>query len=262
MEEPSYRLLRPFRFPGILKAWWNEEITDHYDWLNPVADIYESLDSLEDIEEKVGLLLEDTDGDGTPDYYDQEPNTEKGAWTWDNGVTVDLDEDDVPDYRDDEPASEKGSIVDAKGVMVDKDKDRVPDYRDDDTNTPEGVFVRPNGTHDAGGVGGACCNCNDVTLPTIIFDRGSSKVKPEFYGVLYSVAEKMKECPDLEVKATGYAIRSKSQANLAVKRTNAIIEHLNQTYNIPRDRFEVNTEGDAPSGLEYSDRRIDLDHKK
>jgi len=243
-----------------LKLGGKDNIKEHYDWLNPVESIYKTMDSLEKIGEKVELLLVDTDGDGVADYYDKEPDTEEGAWAWGSGVAADIDGDKVPDYRDDEPFSEKGSIVDENGVMIDVDNDKVPDYRDEDTKTPAAFFVKPDGTHEvkvAGG-GAGCCNCDDVILPSIIFDDGSTRVKPEFYGVLYSVAEKMKECPNLEIIATGYALRSKSQANLAVKRTNAIIEHLNQTYSIPRDRFGVDTEGFAPSDLQYRGRRIDL----
>jgi outer membrane protein OmpA-like peptidoglycan-associated protein len=237
-----------------------DNIKDHYDWLNPVESIYKTMDSLEKIGEKVELLLVDSDGDGVADYYDTEPETEEGAWAWGNGVAADIDGDKVPDFRDDQPFSEKGSIVDANGVMVDKDRDGVPDYRDDDTNTPAAYFVKPDGTHEVrtSGGGAGCCNCDDVILPSIIFDPGSSIIKPEFYGVLYSVAEKMKECPNLEIIATGYSVRSKAQSNLSVTRTNAIIKHLNQTYSVPRDRFGVDTNGFAPGDLEYSSRRIDL----
>lgn len=245
-----------------LKLGGKDNVKDHYDWLNPVESIYSAIDSLEKINNKVDLLLVDTDQDGVADYFDKQPDTEEGAWTWGSGIAADIDGDGVPDFRDDEPFSEKGSVVDEKGVMIDKDKDGVPDYRDDDTNTPASYFVKPDGTHAEttvlGAAGAGCCNCNEVLLPAIIFDAGSATIRPEFYGVLYTVAEKMRECPDLEINAVGYTIRSKAQANLAVRRTNAIIEHLNQTYSIPRDRFRVDTDGVAPADVDYKDRRIDL----
>ena len=254
---------RVFDFYGLLslqasiKLGGKDGITDHYDWLNPVESIYTTLDSLEQIREKVDLLLLDTDDDGVADYFDKEPDTEKGAWVWGSGEAADIDMDGIPDYKDAEPYSERGSIVDADGIMVDADNDGVPDYRDEDTKSQAGVLVNPR-TGTAVKVGNACCDCEDVVLPAVIFDNGSSRIKPEFYGVLYSVAEKMKACPDLKVMASGYAVRSKSGSQLAFKRATAVIDYLNANYNIPRDRFSMSTDGSAPEGVDYSSRRIDL----
>lgn len=254
---------RVFDFYGLLslqasiKLGGKDGIDDHYDWLNPVESIYTTLDSLEEIKEKVDLLLLDTDEDGVADYFDKEPDTDKDAWVWGSGEAADIDMDGIPDYKDAEPYSERGAIVDADGIMVDADNDGVPDYRDEDTKTQAGALVNPR-TGSAVRVGGACCDCDDVILPSIVFDNGSSRINPEFYGVLYNVAEKMKACPDLKVMAAGYAVRSKSGSQLAFKRANAIIDYLNANYNIPRDRFSLNTEGSAPEGTEYSSRRIDL----
>jgi outer membrane protein OmpA-like peptidoglycan-associated protein len=261
---PTWRN-RSFDFYGLLgfqasiKLGGQDGIEDHYDWLNPVESIYSTLDSLQEIKGKVELLLVDTDDDGVADYFDKEPGTEKEAWVWGSGVAADIDEDGVPDFRDDEPFSEKGSTVNANGVMIDGDNDFVPDYRDEDTKTITGSIVNPsNGKAIKVGGGGACCDCDDVILPAVIFANSSASVKPEFYGVLYSVAEKMKQCPDLQVEAIGYTVRSKSASQLSYKRANAIIDYLNANYNIPRDRFKMNTDGSAPSGTEYSNRRIDL----
>lgn len=255
---------RSFDFYGLLgfqasiKLGGKDGIDDHYDWLNPVESIYSTLDTLSNIQSQVELLLKDTDGDGVANYFDKEPDTQKDAWVWGNGVAADIDEDGVPDYKDDEPYSEKGATVDARGVMIDIDGDRVPDYRDADTKTIIGTVVTPNGNAPKVTNSGGCCDCNDVILPSVIFDNGSASVKPEFIGVLYSVAEKMKSCPDLKILITGYSVRSKSGSQIAFKRASAVVDFLNTTYNIPGDRFVMDTEGVAPSGLEYSSRRIDL----
>ncbi len=255
---------RVFDFYGLLsvqasiKLGGKDGIDDHYDWLNPVESIYTTLDSLQILEEKVDLMLLDTDDDGVADYWDKEPDTDKNAWVWGSGEAADIDTDGVPDYKDAEPYSEKGAIVDGDGIMIDVDKDGVPDYRDEDTKTQSGTLVNPRtGTAVKVG-GGACCDCEDVLLPSVVFDNGSSRIKPEFYGSLYSVAEKMKACPDLKVLASGYAVRSKSGSQLAFKRATAIIDYLNANYNIPRDRFSMDTEGAAPDGVDYGSRRIDL----
>jgi outer membrane protein OmpA-like peptidoglycan-associated protein len=245
-----------------IKLGGTEDIKDHYDWLNPVADIYSTMDSLKELEDKVELLLVDGDGDGVADYYDKDPNTEEGAYTWANGVAADIDEDGVPDFRDDEPFSEKKSTVDEKGVMVDRDEDGIPDYRDDDPKSAPGVVVDRRGKEVEIGGGNACCNCDDIVLPSVIFDNGSSRIKPEFYGVLFSVAEKMKECPEAKIVLTGYAVRSKSGSQLARNRADAIVNYLNGNYNIPRENFMIEDQGDAPSGLEYSSRRIDMSQVK
>jgi outer membrane protein OmpA-like peptidoglycan-associated protein len=242
---------------GSIKLGSREGLDDHYDWLNPIESIYSTMDSMDQLRDSMVLVLTDTDDDGVSDYFDKEPDTEKGAWVWGGGQTADIDMDGIPDHKDAEPYSERGAIVDVDGVMVDADKDGVPDYRDEDTKTAPGAVVNPRtGTEIR--VGGACCDCEDVILPAIVFDNGSSRIKPEFYGSLYSVAEKMKACPDLKVLASGYAVRSKSGSHLAFKRANAIIDYLNANYNIPRDRFSMDTEGSAPEGTEYSSRRIDL----
>ena len=65
----------------------------------------------------------------------------------------------------------------------------------------------------------------------------------------------MKQCPSLSVTATGYTA-SKSGEQLAWKRSNAIIDHLEANYGIERSR--VSTGYSSGSGVEYSTRRIDL----
>lgn len=251
-----------FGFQASLKFGSKDNIEEHYDWLNPVEDIYSTMDTLMEIGDKVELLLVDDDEDGVANYYDKEPESEKDAWVFGNGVAADIDRDGVPDHRDEQPYSEKGSEVDVNGVMVDVDKDNVPDYRDDDTKTPAKALVDGGGNEiniaKIVSESAACCDCENVMLPAIVFDNGSARIKPEFYGALYSVAEKMKQCPNLNVDATGYAYRSKSGSNLATKRINAIIDYLNANYNIPRDRFEANNSGSGDADLPYKSRRIDL----
>jgi outer membrane protein OmpA-like peptidoglycan-associated protein len=104
-------------------------------------------------------------------------------------------------------------------------------------------------------MGNACCDCDNVTLPTIIFDNSSSRISPSSYGVLYTIAEKMKSCPGLNVSAVGYTA-SKSGEQLAYKRVNSVVDHLEANYGIERSR--VTTGYSSGSGVEYSTRRIDF----
>lgn len=245
---------------------------NHYDWLNPVESLYDKIDSLNDLKDKVDLVLKDTDGDGVADYFDKDNETPEGVHTYGDGIAVDIDQDGVPDHEDDELFSDKGAEVDARGVMPDADKDGVPDYRDLEKNSPSN-FVDRNGrviTNQAisGGdrnVGGnnvtvgsnACCDCNDVILPSVIFDHKSSTIKPEFYGVLYNIAAKMKECPELNVSAIAYRYGSKTADQAAWKRANSIIDHIVTNYGISRDRFNVDT-NQSGNGIEYGSRRVDM----
>ncbi len=229
---------------------------DHYDWLNPIESIYEAMDSFSGVQEKVEALAQDKDGDGVADYFDKEPESENSVMVYGSGVAVDTDQDGLPDFKDEEVFSEQGAPVNEKGVMVDIDNDGVPDFRDEDPTTPAGFAVTPTGR--AVKSGGGCCDCEDVILPAIIFDEGSSKVKPEFYGSLYNVAAKMKECPDLKIVTSGYSMRSKSGEQISWKRSNAVIDLLNKEYGISRDRFIIDYNAKADASKEYNNRRIDL----
>ncbi|HAY87858.1 MAG TPA: hypothetical protein DCY51_00275 [Bacteroidetes bacterium] len=229
----------------------------HYDWVNPLETIYADLDTMKEITNKLKTLIEDEDGDGVGDFFDIDNTTEEGVNTYGNGKAVDSDGDGVPDHLDKQPLV-FAKNVDVNGVAVDADGDGVIDELDEDTNTPAGALVDAKGNEIKVG-GGNCCDCENVSLPTIIFDNGSSKIAPSSYGVLYALAEKMKQCPSLSVDATGYTA-SKSGEQLAWKRTNAIIDHLEANYGIERSR--VTSVYASGSGVEYSTRRIELSMKK
>ncbi|MGB0850800.1 MAG: hypothetical protein ACPGTP_06105, partial [Bacteroidia bacterium] len=233
-----------------------DNLKEHYDWLNPVETIYSDMDTMKEITTQLKTLVEDSDGDGIGDFYDTEPNTDKEAKVYGDGSSVDSDRDGVPDHKDKELFSVV-TDVDADGRAKDADGDGVPDVLDEEPNTPADALVNVKGA--AIDMGGACCNCENVSLPTVMFDNNSSKISASSYGVLYAIAEKMKSCPELSITATGYT-RSKSGEQLAYKRVNSILDHLESNYGIERSR--VNTEYSNGSGIEYSTRRIDLGHAK
>jgi OOP family OmpA-OmpF porin len=106
------------------------------------------------------ISLDDADGDGVPDSFDQEPNTPKNARVYGNGVSVDTDGDNIPDYRDNCPLqageiSDKGCPIEAEKpseeaknepvLLTDSDGDGVIDAFDQDPNTPANVLVYGNG---------------------------------------------------------------------------------------------------------------------
>jgi outer membrane protein OmpA-like peptidoglycan-associated protein len=232
---------------------------DHYDWLNPIESIYEAMDSISISQEKIDQLAVDSDGDGVADYFDKEPESQNNVIVYGSGVSVDSDQDGIIDVNDKEPFSEKGAPIDVNGIMIDIDKDAIPDYRDEDPTTEAGLAVTPTGRAvRSGGSGGSCCNCEDVVLPSVIFDEGSTRIKPEFYGTLYTIAEKMKECPDLKIVTEGYSMKSKAGEQLSWKRSNTIIEFLNKEYGVSRDRFIIDYNNQAEPGKDYNGRRIDI----
>lgn len=103
--------------------------------------------------------LQDTDGDGVADIFDQELDTPKGALVYGNGISVDTDKDGLPDYMDECPlefgSEEKNGcpeistlIANTNGEAIsiqDSDKDGVMDALDVDNETPLGAKVYGNG---------------------------------------------------------------------------------------------------------------------
>jgi hypothetical protein len=65
----------------------------------------------------------------------------------------------------------------------------------------------------------------------------------------------MKSCPGLNVSAIGYTA-SKSGEQLAYKRVNSIVDHLEANYGIERSR--ISTGYASGSDVDYSTRRIDF----
>ncbi len=62
------------------------------------------------------LDLEDEDGDGIVDLWDECPGSPLNVKVNSKGCPVDSDNDGIPDYRDDEPNSAKGAMVNLRGV--------------------------------------------------------------------------------------------------------------------------------------------------
>jgi len=223
----------------------------HYDWLNPMETIYADLDTLIEVTNKLKILLEDADGDGVNDFTDSEAESECDK-VWPNGKVMDSDGDGVNDCKDLQPFS-ISTEVDENGVALDTDGDGVPNGIDEEPNTAADALVNVRGQ--AVEMGNACCDCDKVTLPTVMFDNSSSKISPSSYGVLYTIAEKMKSCPGLDVSAIGYTA-SKSGEQLAYKRVNSIVDHLEANYGIERSR--ISTGYASGSDVDYSTRRIDF----
>jgi len=188
-------------------------------WVNPLDYAYNEINKPRHM-----LLpkpvLDDKDGDGVTDQFDNEPNTPAGA------------------------------PVDAHGVSRDTDGDGVPDYKDKELITP--TQCQPV---DADGVGKcpepACCGeikkmmedwqpkskCAIGALPSITFKGKSVVLSNDAKALLASVAQKIKDNAACKVAVVGYCASSKSEQQLSWDRVNAIINYLVDKEGISSDRF-------------------------
>lgn len=238
----------------------------HYDWLNPVESMYADMDSLKEMGEKMKLLLIDTDGDGVADYFDKENDSDCDK-VYGSGIMVDTDGDGIPDCRDLEPLS-PCKEVDENGVSIDTDGDGIPDCLDKEANTAKGSIVDARGVAltterlGAAGIGGGssnCCDCDNIMLPSILFDASGASITASNNALLYLIAEKMKQCPTAKIVATGYT-SSKSGEQIAWRRANSIIDHLESNYGI--DRSRVSVEYSRSGTGSNTSRRIDLSGRR
>lgn len=224
--------------------------TSHLDWINPVESIYNDIDS---INKNLKTLMADSDGDGVGDYFDKDNETPDGVKTYGDGTSVDTDGDGVPDSKDKEVFSLVND-VDSDGVAKDDDGDGIPNAIDVEPSSPAGSMVDSKGKAIEIKEYSAY-NCDNLTLPTIMFDNGSSKISSSSFASLYTLAEKMRMCPSLSLTATGYT-RSKSGERLAMKRANSIIDHLEANYGVERGRISVDYIADTD--VDYASKRIDF----
>lgn len=195
-------------------------------WLNPLDFAYSELNAPKRMK-MPKPVLDDADGDGITDQFDNEPNTPAGA------------------------------PVDSHGVSKDTDGDGVPDYKDKQLITP--TECQPV---DADGVGKcpdpACCSdimrrldslnsCSIGDLPSLAFKGSSAKISKDAEAVLATVADRMRNNPNCKVVVIGYGEPSKSSQQLSWDRVNAVINYMVDKQGISSDRFVFRygqTEGD------------------
>lgn len=187
-------------------------------WVNPLDYAYNEINKPSHMK-LPKPVLDDGDGDGVTDQFDNEPNT---------------------------PA---GSPVDSHGVSRDTDGDGVPDARDKELITP--TQCQPV---DADGVGKCpppdCCKvldslmqygirgrCNIGDLPSITFKGRGVSLNNDSRALLASVATKIRDNSECKIAVIGYCASSKSEQQLSWDRVNAVINYLVEKEGISADRF-------------------------
>ena len=153
-----------------------------------------------------GVAL-DSDSDGVVDYLDKEPHSAPGYPTSSDGVA----QVPKPDYIN---KNQVEQLVDAK----------IKDY-DLTTNTRVNWF-----------------------LPNINFGSGSYSVSRAEYEKLYQIAKVIQDNPQMNFVVKGFTDKSASDKYnnvLSFNRAASTIDHLVNTYNIPRSRLILQREGES-----------------
>ena len=196
-------------------------------WLNPLDYVYSELNNPRHMK-LPKPSFDDDDNDGVLNQLDKEPNT---------------------------PA---GCPVDTHGVSRDTDGDGVPDCKDKELITP--TYCQPV---DADGVGNCplpdCCihpkvieqitpTCAISDLPSISFKGNTSTITNDAKAMLATIATKLKENGNCNIKITGYPAPSKASQALCSKRVEALRLYLIEKEGVSSDRISTNCEvggGDA-----------------
>ena len=205
------------------------------EWINPVDVISTKVNV---VEQEISSLSIDSDGDGVADKFDQNNNTPLGVSVDGSGKALDVDSDGIPDYKDLDPFTAPGVSVDSSGRELDDDQDGVPNSMDEEPNSPIGCTVNFQGRQIIG---------KGAFLPTVYFDLASSEVSYSNYQRLATVASVLKANPSYKLRVIGFADSvgsTESNYKLGLKRANAVIESLVNTFGLDIDRMIADSQGE------------------
>jgi outer membrane protein OmpA-like peptidoglycan-associated protein len=203
---------------GINMAIGNKSVEPLW-WLNPLDYAYNEVNKPRHMK-LPKPVLDDADGDGVTDQFDQEPNTPAGAPVDTHGVSRDTDGDGVPDYKDKELVTPtQCQPVDADGVG------KCP---------PPACCDSLQKLIEEGGIRG---KCKIGDLPSVTFKAKSIVLSNDAKALLASAAQKIKNNPDCKIAVIGYCASSKSEQQLSWDRVNAVISYLVDKEGINQDRF-------------------------
>ncbi|MFN4081996.1 MAG: OmpA family protein [Bacteroidia bacterium] len=197
----------------------------HIDWFNPVNKIYKKIDDSK--KETIDIAKLDDDGDGIPNYLDQEPNTKKGYKVDVKGVTLDSDVDGIPDSEDPDPYGFNQVV--AKyfpdfGPQL-KLESNIFQFSD---SIPKTEFV----TLSATGAG----------LPVVSFPPNGFTLHVEQYPLLQQIARIMIADTSAYLVVIGHSDNARediTQITLAEKRALEVKRKLAKIYELEEDRMLV-----------------------
>lgn len=188
-------------------------------WLNPLDYAYNEINKPKHMQ-LPKPVLDDADGDGVTDQFDQEPNTPAGAPVDTHGVSRDTDGDGVPDYKDKELITPtQCQPVDADGVG----KCPPPACCDEIRKMLDTMSFAPK------------CNIGD--LPSVTFRARSVSLSNDAKALLASAAQRIRNNPSCRVAVVGYCASNKSEQQLSWDRVNAVINYLVEKEGISSDRL-------------------------
>jgi outer membrane protein OmpA-like peptidoglycan-associated protein len=188
-------------------------------WLNPLDYAYNEINKPRHMK-LPKPVLDDADGDGVTDQFDQEPNTPAGAPVDTHGVSRDTDGDGVPDYKDKELVTPtQCQPVDADGIG----------------KCPPPACCDSLSKIIASGKWGGNCGIGD--LPSVTFKSRSIALSNDAKALLASAAQKIKDNPNCKIAVIGYCSSSKSEQQLSWDRVNAVISYMVDKEGISQDRF-------------------------
>jgi outer membrane protein OmpA-like peptidoglycan-associated protein len=215
-------------------------------WVNPLVKPYDDIMALKS-NLYSGDFIKDEDEDGVADVFDKDNNTPKGALVNTHGVALDIDADGIADNKDAEPFTPKGAKIDKAGKAVDADDDGVADIFDRQSNSPAGALVDAKGI-DISSQAKEPVLSTPATFNPVFFDLNKTNVKQEFYPSIYKVAMFMQENPNAKMVVIGHTDNRANDAynlKLAKERAQAVVDILHNSFNISKDRFEIESKGKA-----------------
>jgi outer membrane protein OmpA-like peptidoglycan-associated protein len=236
-------------------------------WVNPMDVILKDFSELKNAPQ---FSTADTDGDGVIDLLDQDSNTPPGVEVDTRGMPLDSDGDGIPNFEDDEPFVKKGrkiAVMDEERPFLTEDEVRkVFDDQLNEYTSPDGKGSDGDGPGGPGGLfakGGGIANW---FLPIVHFNIDSDKIRYAEYGSLANVANVMKGNQNLRIVVTGFTDKTASDAynmNLSYNRAKAAIDHLVNVHGIARSRLILNYNGEndplvPATGSTLMNRRVEF----
>jgi outer membrane protein OmpA-like peptidoglycan-associated protein len=238
------------------------------EWVNPMEIVYNDMAELKD---KMDVLSGDKDKDGVSDMFDKDNATPEGTKVYGDGTSMDVDGDGVPDNKDTDLFSTKGAKVDANGVEIDTDGDGVPDGRDLEPSTPKGSLTNFQGIAIDKALAATAGTSSSVVsgwFPPIFFELNKAEIRGIQRDRVVIIAKVMKNNPDLKVKIIGNADITGGESyndKLALKRADAVKNHLVKYYGIDASRITTESKGEKDplaKNLNPMNRRADFEIQK